>query len=112
MENLAEAATFGKTLVMVVDPSDTIWHPIESFSYEAAALLIAGDRIPPDAIELLSKTMAPNAAQLDDEDLYHKYLESVKCGLEYKGPYAPSFSPYKIEHCIAWHEYLLRKSNR
>lgn len=93
---------------MILDARNTVFQLSETFAYELAAIMIAADDIPDAAIHLLARTTTPNVEELSEEGRFWQYLQAIKSGLAYGGPYgcAVNGADHNILHAQTWNEYL------
>ena len=109
------AHTHNNTLpITIVNAKHFIAQLLDTFSYEAAALLIAGGKdIPKEAIKLMQQTTVPEINNLPKEKHYEYYLKSIKIGLAHDAPHGRSIENGYDDKSYSgvWHEYLLNLHN-
>lgn len=100
----------GSLPITIVNAKHFIAQLLDTFAYEAVAMIIAeGKDIPKDAINLMHETTAHDIYNLSKEKQYEYYLHSLKIGLAYNAPHGRSIvNGYNDKSCLGvWHEYLL-----
>ena len=96
--------------VWAVSATSTDDAVIESFSYEAVAMLLdTGESVPDEAIALLEQTCSPEIRMDREEDQFGDYICALKLGLSYLGPYSDLIADQaeSEKYGKIWHDYII-----